>query len=88
MAACPKHVPDAVDDGSIRDPRSAASPTTVLPLLGQALLKFPPQGAWEAKVIDALLGCVRLLQGTRLLGKRLLLANPFSRRCALLQASR
>ncbi len=50
LASRPQYVPDGVDDGSIRCPRSATS-SGHLSLLGQALLELPPQGAGEVEVV-------------------------------------
>ena len=70
LASAPKDVPDAVYHRSITSPRPAASLGSLPLLLGQALFEFSPEGSWEAKVIDALLGCVRLFHKRHLLRER------------------
>src|SRR4051812_47990122 len=67
LAAGPKHVPDCVDDGSVRCPRSATSSSRLLPLFGQALLEFPPQGSWKTEVIHLPGCCGSLAHKARLL---------------------
>src|SRR5215218_3522312 len=65
LAASPKDVPDCVDDGTVGCPRSATS-SGLLPLFGQTLLEFPPQGSWKTEVID-LPGCGSLAHKAHLL---------------------
>src|SRR5215204_2190636 len=86
LASGPKHVPDGVGDGSIGSPRPATS-SRHLPALGQVLLEFPPQRPRETEVVH-FCRCGSLSHGAHLLSRIVMVAIPFSERCAFVQGSR
>src|SRR5215218_1563520 len=85
LASRPKHVPDGIDDGSVGSSWSAA-PAALCLLFGQALLEFPPQWSRKTEVVH-FRRCGSLSHRAQLLSRTVMVAIPFSERCAFVQPS-
>src|SRR5215207_910237 len=85
LTSRPQNVPDGIDDGSVGSSWSAA-PAALCLLFGQALLEFPPQWSRKTEVVH-FRRCGSLSHRAQLLSRTVMVAIPFSERCAFVQPS-
>src|SRR5215212_1088914 len=85
LTSRPQNVPDGIDDGSVGSSWSAA-PAALSLLFGQALLEFPPQCSRKTEVVH-FRRCGSLSHRAQLLSRTVMVAIPFSERCAFVQPS-